>query len=219
VRVPFHQKRFTGRKKLYSQPNHFFRSLALYHYHPPATYCLSHFLHLVSMELLYVPIYVLYIYILYPCISAAFFISRHVSKKVTLPEWHIFLAGTINSHHTKITSRTMNNGPYFYRNLSLNAPRKPYTALQYLHDGAEGGSIVPAKSSLWSLSRVFVDAAPYCYHSLLLIILVLAICRRPQSQQRNKNKDERVRFFFFGFSSFNFKMTSTSYFYVNTLNV
>jgi len=76
----------------------------------------------------------IYIFISYTFVSVAFFISRHVSKKVTLPEWHIFLAGTINSHHTKITSRTMNNGPYFYRNLSLSAARKPYTQ-QYTRDG------------------------------------------------------------------------------------
>ena len=31
-------------------------------------------------------LYIYYIYIIYTCISVAFFISRHVSKKVTLPE-------------------------------------------------------------------------------------------------------------------------------------
>jgi len=40
----------------------------------------------------------------------------------------------------------MNNGPYFYRNLSLSAARKPYALQQYTHDGVAGRSIVPSNS-------------------------------------------------------------------------
>lgn len=144
--VPLLPKTIPGEKKNLRTAKPF---LLLYNYGIP-TYYLSLF---VSLTLflphplspsrhLYVYIHVP-IYLLYYIRTEAFFISRHVSKKVTLPEWHIFLAGTINSHHSKITSRTMNNGPYFYRNLSLSAARKPYTQ-QYTLDGAAGESIVPA---------------------------------------------------------------------------
>jgi len=139
---PFYQKRFPGRKKFYAQPNRFSHSTTIIPQRT-ITLSLSHpsfSLRLVVFTSIYMFLYIYYI--IY--VPVAFFISRHVSKKVTLPEWHIFLAGTINSHHSKITSRTMNNGPYFYRNLSsLSAACKPYTQL-YTRDGAAGGSIVPA---------------------------------------------------------------------------
>lgn len=98
----------------------------------------------------------------------------------------------------------MNNGQYFYRNLSLNAPRKPYIRCCNTYTTARREDLsFPQSPHCGLLAEIL--STPYCYHSLLLIILVLAICRRPQSQQRNKNEDERVRFFFFWFFFFQFQ--------------
>jgi len=217
VRAPSTKNDSRGEKKFYAQPNRFSRSTTITPPPPLRTISLScpltpphPLLHSLSQSpssslaissslRLYTCSYIFII--LYTYVSVAFFISRHVSKKVTLPEWHIFLAGTINSHHTKITSRTMNNGPYFDRDLFLRAARKPYIRNNTHTTDRQADLSFPripctAGNGL-AADAVFVSS-PNCYHLLLLIILVLAICQ-PQSQQRNKNKNKRACIFFLYF--------------------
>lgn len=114
-----------------------------------------------------------------PVTAAAFFISRHVSQKVTLPvEWHIFLAGTINSHQTKITGCTMNNGPYFCHNLLWPRARARAHSTQRHNDNGT--------------TTVAVLSMP---RFRCIISVVLAMC-----PHRNKNKNkERISSFFFNF--------------------
>jgi len=69
VRAPFHQKRFTERKKLYSQPNHFFRSLTLYHYHPLTSHTASLTFSISSLWNSYMFLYIYYIYIIHVHLS------------------------------------------------------------------------------------------------------------------------------------------------------